>query len=91
MEFTDSNVEKLILLVQQNEYLYDRTLHSYREKIVKNNAWQKIAKELNSDGKTTYCLLFIVLNIIHVINWTMLHFLKFLLCFQAYSHVWIVI
>ena len=68
MEFTDSNVEKLILLVQQNECLYDCTLHSYREKNVKNNAWQKIAKELNSDGKTTFCLSFIVLNIIRLIN-----------------------
>lgn len=45
---------KLIELVQQNEFLYDKSIEAYRDVIQKNNAWDSIARVLGVSGNTIW-------------------------------------
>ena len=55
MDFTDSELEKLVATVQLFPCIYDMTLSSYRSKFLKYHAWQKIAAEMKTNGKTMFC------------------------------------
>jgi hypothetical protein len=43
--------EKLIILVQGHECLYNLQHKDYDNNLLKNNCWQKIAGELHAQGK----------------------------------------
>lgn len=46
--------EKLICLVQKYECLYDINCKSYCDKQSKQNAWEKISKDMGIPGKKNY-------------------------------------
>jgi hypothetical protein len=43
--------EKLIVLVQERECLYNLEHRDYDNNLVKENSWKEIAEELNTKGK----------------------------------------
>jgi hypothetical protein len=45
------DAEKLIVLVQSNESLYNYKLKDYHKKNVSDKIWEKIAEELHATGK----------------------------------------
>lgn len=43
--------ELLIDMVRSRPYLYDKTVHNYKDTQIKENAWTEIATVLNITGK----------------------------------------
>lgn len=57
------NEENLLIYLQNEPCLYDITKRDYHDRLMKQNAWERIAQKLNSNGK-----LFTILNKIKIIT-----------------------
>lgn len=67
--FTSEKDEELINLVKQNPSLYDCKLKSYKDIVIKNNIWKKIASTLNIPGKLKHInIIFGHLRLLHTIH-----------------------
>lgn len=49
--FSAENDEKLIELVQQNPPIYDTSLDSYKNGVIRENIWKDVGKALNKSGE----------------------------------------
>ena len=45
------NTERLIEAVRQNQTIFDKSKHSYRDKIAKENAWLKVSSVSGISGQ----------------------------------------
>ena len=48
---SDDQIEIFIESVKENECLYDKSLKSYSDKLIKRNAWVKVAENNEMTGK----------------------------------------